>query len=145
MDSNATKPKRDRTKRNAKGERSTHGRVRGIVLWDNAVDTSVFYGRETGLAQLWQWIMAEGCRVVGLLGIGGIGKSTIAVKSALGMQAEFEIVMWRSLSNAPPLEELLSNLLKFLMPIQGEDPVIPATLDEKLILLMSICDRSDVC
>ncbi|MFS0518543.1 hypothetical protein ACEYW6_28145 [Nostoc sp. UIC 10607] len=33
MDSNATKPKRDYcTKRNAKGERSTHGRVRGIVL-----------------------------------------------------------------------------------------------------------------
>ncbi|MFS0518544.1 hypothetical protein ACEYW6_28150 [Nostoc sp. UIC 10607] len=23
--------------------------------WDNAVDTSVFYGRETELAQLWQW------------------------------------------------------------------------------------------
>jgi transcriptional regulator with XRE-family HTH domain len=104
--------------------------------WDNAVDTSVFYGRETELVQLWQWIVADRCRVVGVLGIGGIGKSTIAVKAALQMQVEFEIVVWRSLSNSPPLEELLSSLLKFLMPIYGEDPVIPTTLDEKFSLLM---------
>jgi len=51
--------------------------------WDNAVDASVFYGRGTGLAQLWQWIVTQRGRVVGLLGIGGIGKSTIAVKAAL--------------------------------------------------------------
>ena len=104
--------------------------------WDNAVDTSVFYGRETELAQLWEWMVSDRCRVVAVLGIGGIGKSTIAVKAALGMQAEFEIVVWRSLSNSPPLEELLSSLLKFLMPIYGEDPVIPTTLDEKFSLLM---------
>ncbi|MCG5058660.1 MAG: pentapeptide repeat-containing protein [Limnoraphis sp. WC205] len=104
--------------------------------WDNAADTSVFYGRETELAQLWEWMVSDQCRVVAVLGIGGIGKSTIAVKAALQMQAEFEIVVWRSLSNSPPLEELLSSLLKFFMPIYGEDPVIPTTLDEKFSLLM---------
>jgi WD40 repeat protein/transcriptional regulator with XRE-family HTH domain len=104
--------------------------------WDNAVDTSVFYGRETELAQLWKWMVADRCRVVAVLGIGGIGKSTIAVKAALQIQAEFEIVVWRSLSNSTPLEELLSSLLKFFMPIYGEDPVIPTTLDEKFSLLM---------
>lgn len=104
--------------------------------WDNATDTSVFYGRETELAQLWQWIADDRCRVVAVLGIGGIGKSTIAIKAALQMQAEFEIVVWRSLSNSPPLEELLSNLLKFFMPVCGENPVIPTTIDEKFSLLM---------
>jgi transcriptional regulator with XRE-family HTH domain len=51
-------------------------------------------------------------------------------------QAEFEIVVWRSLANAPPLEELLSSLLKFLMPLYGEDPIIPTTLDRQLSKLM---------
>ncbi|WP_199321905.1 NB-ARC domain-containing protein [Leptolyngbya sp. FACHB-321] len=112
--------------------------------WDNAVDASVFYGRETELAQLWQWVVAERCRVVGLLGLGGIGKSTIAVKAALQMQSDFEVVVWRSLANAPSLDDLLTSLLKFLMPLQGDAPLIPATLNEKLVLLMQYL-RSQRC
>jgi transcriptional regulator with XRE-family HTH domain len=104
--------------------------------WDIAVDTSVFYGRERELAQLWQWIVCNRCRVVGVLGMEGMGKSAIAVKVALRMSSEFEIVVWRSLTHAPPLADLLSSLLKFMMPLYGEDPVIPATLDEKFSKLM---------
>ncbi|WP_396134861.1 NB-ARC domain-containing protein, partial [Chamaesiphon sp. OTE_8_metabat_110] len=76
------------------------------------------------------------CRVVGVLGMCGIGKSSIAVKAALQLQSEFEIIEWRSLTHAPSLTDLLSSLLKFLMPLNGENPVIPPTLDEKFSKLM---------
>jgi len=81
---------------------------------------------------------------VALLGMAGISKSTLAVKAALQMQAEFEIVVWWSLSNAPPLDELLSSLLKFFLPIYGEDAAIPNTLNEKFSKLMEYL-RSQRC
>ncbi len=70
----------------------------------------MFYGRSEELLQLRQWILKERCRLVGLLGIGGIGKSTLAVKLGLQIQSEFEVMVWRSLLNAPPVEEQLTNI-----------------------------------
>jgi hypothetical protein len=52
--------------------------------------------------------------------------------------------VWRSLSNTPPLDELLSSLLKFFLPIYREDPAIPNTLDEKISKLMEYL-RSQRC
>jgi hypothetical protein len=112
--------------------------------WGEAADVSQFYGREEELFQLRQWSVEEHCRLVTLLGIGGIGKSTLAVKLALQIKTEFEIVVWRSLRNAPPLEELLESILSFVLRVRGEDPVIPSSLDGKLSKLME-CLRSSRC
>jgi hypothetical protein len=112
--------------------------------WGEAADVSQFYGREEELCQLRQWSVEEHCRLVALQGIGGIGKSTLAVKLALQIQTEFEIVVWRSLRNAPPLEELLESILSFVLRVRGEEPVIPNTLDGRLSKLME-CLRSSRC
>jgi WD40 repeat protein/DNA-binding SARP family transcriptional activator len=82
--------------------------------WGEAIDVSIFYGRETELATLQQWMVQDHYRLILLLGMGGIGKTALSVKLAQTVQAKFEYVIWRSLRNAPPLESLLADLVPFL-------------------------------
>ncbi len=49
------------------------------VDWGEALDVPTFYGREEELALLSQWVGEARCRVVSVLGMGGIGKSALAV------------------------------------------------------------------
>src|SRR5579883_369393 len=104
--------------------------------WGEAPDVSVFYGRSDELLQLRQWVLQERCRLVGLLGIGGIGKSTLAVKLGRQIQTDFEVVVWRSMQNAPPVEDKLTSILQFLLWSLREDMVIPESFDGKLSKLM---------
>jgi transcriptional regulator with XRE-family HTH domain len=89
--------------------------------WGEAIDSSIFYGRTTQLAELERWIVEDRCRIVALLGMGGIGKTALAVKLAEQIQKEFEYLMWRSLRNAPPVNEILSELIEFLSDRQETD------------------------
>jgi Cdc6-like AAA superfamily ATPase len=90
--------------------------------WGEAPDIPVFYGRHEELTTLEQWIVSDRCRLVALLGMGGIGKTALSVRLTEQIQDEFEYVIWRSLRHAPPLEDILGNLISFLSNQQESQP-----------------------
>ncbi|MUL35113.1 NB-ARC domain-containing protein [Gloeocapsopsis dulcis] len=81
--------------------------------WGEAIDAKIFYGRNQELRSLQQWIVADQCRVVALLGMGGVGKTALSVKIAEQVQEHFQYVIWRSLIHAPCIEDILEQLLQF--------------------------------
>lgn len=84
------------------------------VDWGEAPDISVFYGRLSELETLTRWILRDQCRLIALIGMGGIGKTSLAAKLAQDLQDQFELVIWRSLRNAPRLKTLLGDCVPFL-------------------------------
>src|SRR5947209_7029813 len=49
------------------------------VEWGEVLDVPTFYGREQELATLSRWMVEEGCRVISVLGMGGMGKWALVV------------------------------------------------------------------
>ena len=82
-----------------------------IRSWGAAPDVSTFHGRDRELKTLEHWILRDRCRLVVLQGMGGIGKTALAVKLARHRQENFDCVVWRTLRNAPPLQTVLNDLL----------------------------------
>jgi len=102
--------------------------------WGEAPDVSVFCGRSEELTTLTHWILKDRCRLVALLGMGGMGKTCLSVKLAEKIQDEFEFVIWRSLRNAPPVKDILAELIQFLSNERETD--LPETVDGRVSLLI---------
>ena len=107
-----------------------------LQSWDGAPDLGSFYGRTAELLTLRRWLVADGCRVASILGMGGVGKTALAARLVGVVRERFERVIWRSLLNAPPLDELLRTCIEALSPQQGAS--LPASLDARLDLLLSL-------
>src|SRR5262249_30077584 len=104
-----------------------------------APEVDSFYGRTAELATLERWLTDERCRVVVLLGMGGMGKTVVAAQLARRLADQFDCVIWRSLLNAPPLVETLRACILSLSAQELTDP--PKHLDDQLALLLDLFRR----
>ena len=104
------------------------------VDWSEALAVPSFYGRAREVATLSQWVVQERCRVVSVLGMGGIGKSALAVSLMHQLAPHFEVVLWRSLRDAPACEVLLEDCFQALAPQPLRE--VPTSLERRLGLLL---------
>ncbi|MBD1909457.1 NB-ARC domain-containing protein [Leptolyngbya sp. FACHB-8] len=102
--------------------------------WGEAPQLSRFYGRADELSQLEDWLCHDHCRLVTVLGMGGVGKTSLIVKLVEQLQDRFEGFVWRSLRNLPPIETLLKNLLQTLA--HPQPMTIPDRLPDQMSLLI---------
>ena len=111
-----------------------------IEDWHEAPDVRIFYGRVEELNTLKEWVIGARCRLILLLGIGGIGKTTLSVKLGQELSEEFEYTIWYGLCNAPPLFEILEELILFLS--EQQETNIPATVEKRISLLLKYLKAS---
>ncbi len=107
--------------------------------WSKAPHISSFYGREKELAQLKTKIIQDRYHLITLLGMGGIGKTTLAVQFARQNLHEFKYIIWRSLIHGPLFKDLLQDLLKFF-----DSHNLPTTINKQITLLIEYL-RSSRC
>ncbi|MEB3191908.1 MAG: NB-ARC domain-containing protein [Snowella sp.] len=70
-----------------------------------------FYNRQTELETLSNWIISQNIRLISVLGLNGIGKTTL-VKKFVDLNLEnFEIIIWKNLKFPKPLESLFDEIL----------------------------------
>jgi WD40 repeat protein/transcriptional regulator with XRE-family HTH domain len=100
-----------------------------------ALDVSHFAGREVEVAEVSQWIVQERCRLVTLIGMGGIGKSMLASLLGNRLAPHFEAVLWRSLRDAPSCEELVADCITFFS--QTPPAEFPTSLEQRITQLVA--------
>ncbi|ESA35663.1 nb-arc domain protein [Leptolyngbya sp. Heron Island J] len=112
------------------------------IDWGEAPDIEQFYGREQELQQLQHWVLVSGTKLINISGLGGSGKTTLALALAEQLQPEITGIIWRSLNTAASLEALLTDLLD--APIETVDQGVRQLLKTMQKRWLIILDDLDI-
>jgi transcriptional regulator with XRE-family HTH domain len=116
------------------GAASSLARIERAQDWGEAPDTVGFVGRVDELALLRRWLVDERCRLVAILGMGGIGKTSVAARLVENVAPSFERVYWRSLRDAPPVSNWLGGAIGFL----SDQQVVTSAESERIPVLLRL-------
>ncbi|MEZ2301807.1 MAG: AAA family ATPase [Microcoleus sp.] len=94
----------------------------------NAPEIFTFFDRTSELSTLENWITQEHTRLIALLGISGIGKTTLSLRLIDQIKTQFDCVIYRSLRFSPTLDATLTNLLQ----IFSQQSEIPQNIETKI-------------
>ena len=96
---------------------------------DDAPEIFTFFDRTSELSTLENWITGDNrTRLIALLGISGIGKTTLSLRLINQIKTQFDYVIYRSLRFSPTLETTLTNLLQ----IFSQTSEIPQNIETKI-------------
>jgi hypothetical protein len=94
----------------------------------DAPEIFTFFDRTSELSTLENWIMRDRTRLIALLGISGIGKTTLSLSLIDRIKTQFDYVIYRSLRFSPTLDATLTNLLQ----IFSQQSEIPQNIETKI-------------
>ncbi len=115
--------------------KSNNGSVKVKKDVGNIPDLFPFYGRDSELNQLKQWVVTEHCRIVTIFGMSGIGKTALVRQLLEGIGDEFDRVIWLNLGCQRSIVEFLD---KDLLPSLSPDLRIDPNLDVAAKISLSI-------
>jgi hypothetical protein len=100
-----------------------------------------FYGRKTEIAILTDWCLVTRCRLILLVAMGGMGKTTLAGEVFNRLGGNFDRMLWRSLVDVPTPSEFCTDLIRWLQPQLIH---IPSTVEGQIDLLIA-CLQQERC
>lgn len=109
--------------------------------WGSSVSPSIVYGREVEKNNIKHLLINEKSRILTVLGMYGIGKTTLVRQLAAEIQEQFDILVWRSVKQFASLQELLVELIASLSQ-QRVGALSKLDTDQLLARLLELCKES---